>query len=489
MNKQQITKQYSTLLICLSLVSMLIMFITPFTTAFKMDLGFFRGTETGMDYIMSIFDFEETDDKDNSSTNDWFDEDQYSDYTLIEEDLEKWIMRGLVAVLLVYAGIHFLQALSSFSDNNQDSIMNQSLTMVNAGLGGNIAYYIFCMYIILKGHEWDFGSVLSGNAIVTTKAYVPMIFQIIVFAIATFLYNHWGNAISGKVTPLNLAIGGTAQSTPTARTEQPKYQMGNISQSTRSELENLELLKKYKELFDTGVITEEEFNAKKENLLSFTQQDSPTVAPDTNENQEAPIAAPIAETVQKQDRITVKAAHSEKNIICTCKKCGYPINPDQQVCPHCSAKVKVKEKVVSYGMKWYKWLIYFVLFASAALNAISSITYFTGSVYGGYAEAVYETYPALRFIDLFGGILCLALAVFAIMIRSDLVWYRKRSSKRLCAMYVTIGIFNLLYPLVLTFITQQNLITAGAVSSFIGGLVMAIINHNYFKKRKDIFKF
>lgn len=67
---------------------MLIMFATPFITAFEMDLGLISGSETGMDYITNMFDFEE-DDKDNSSTNDWFDEDKYSDYTLIEEDIEK----------------------------------------------------------------------------------------------------------------------------------------------------------------------------------------------------------------------------------------------------------------------------------------------------------------------------------------------------------------------------------------------------------------
>ena len=37
----------------------------------------------------------------------------------------------------------------------------------------------------------------------------------------------------------------------------------NKQQITHEEIENLELLKKYKALFDTGAITEEEFNAKK----------------------------------------------------------------------------------------------------------------------------------------------------------------------------------------------------------------------------------
>lgn len=447
MNKQQITKQYSTILICLALVSMLIMFATPFITAFEVDLGIFSGSEKGIDYVTNIFDFEENDDKDNSSTNDWFDEDKYSDYTLIEEDIEKWIMRGLVAVLLVYAVINFFKALSSFSSKNQDTIINQSLSMIKAGLGWNIAYYIFCMYIILKGHEWDFESILSGDAIVTTKTYMPMIFQIIVFAVAMFLYKHWGNATSGKTAPLNLGIGGSAQSTTTVHTEQPKYQTSHTTQSTRSEMENLELLKKYKELFDTGIITEEEFNAKKKEFLA------------TNSN------------AQQNHSGEQKTAINEQQ----------PTNNSE------TQDKPAEKEAEAYGMKWYNFLIYFSLFASAVLNAISAIMYFTGAFYGGSADLVYDAFPGLQEIDVVCGMAFVCLAVMALVTRSALYWNKRKGPKLLCALYILNAVVGVLYAVVASAVTGQMLFDGSIVITLVSSIVMLIVNNIYFKKRKDMF--
>ena len=478
MNQQQITKQYSTILICLALVSMLIMFATPFITAFKMDLGLISGSETGMDYITNIFDnfgnmfdFEADDDKNNSSTNDWFDEDKYKDYTLIEEDIEKLLMGVLAVSLLACAVLGFFKVLSSFSHKNQDTIINESLKFLKSGLTGNIAYYIFCMYIILKGHEWDFESILSGDAIVTTKTYIPMIFQIIVFAVAMFLYKHWGNAISGKTAPLNLGIGGSAQSTQTARTYQPKYQTSNTAQSTRSEMENLELLKKYKELFDTGIITEEEFNVKKKELLatnSNVQTDHPTEQK-TETNKQQP-----TDNSESQEK------PAEKELSRTCHKCGYTLTSSQQVCPHCGTQATVEKEAEAYGMKWYKFLIYFLLYASAVLNAISAIMCFTGAFYDGFTDI----------LDFAFGVYFITFATMALQTRSELYRNKRRGPKLLCALYILNAVGGVMYPFGVLMYTGQMLFYGSIiVITLVSSIVMAIVNHIYFKKRKDMFTY
>lgn len=483
MNKQQITKQYGVLMLVLAVISMVILLATAFVPAFEMNLGLIEGSETSMDYLFLPL-FEDT------SNNTSLDKEDF-EFVLLDGLVEKLIMRAAAIFCLGFPILFVLTNKKNFSKLEEPATVSQMCDTVQRGLVVNVAFYAFCMYIILKEHDWDFISALQGDTLITTKTFSPLFIQLIVFAVSMFLYNHWDKALAGKVAPLNLGIAISsqpAQSTQGKQTSQSTMDEKAPSQNARSvqsEMEALELLKKYKELMDNGVITEEEFQAKKEELLTVGHQNIQSSSEtETDQTTRETVYEPVIEQEEP-------AANSnrEKEISHTCEKCGYPINPSQQVCPHCSTKVTVQAEAVEHGMKWYKCLIYFILFASAIVNAISSITYFTGAVYGGYAEAVYETYPALRFIDLFGGVLCLALAVFAIMIRSDLVWYRKRGPKRLCTMYVIIGIFNILYPVVLTVITEQNLITAAAAGSFIGGVVMAIINHNYFKKRKDTFKF
>lgn len=470
MNKQQITKQYSTILICLALVSMLIMFVTPFITAFEMDLGIFSGSEKGIDYVTNIFDFEENDDKDNSSTNDWFDKDKYSDYTLIEDDIEKWIMRGLVAVLIVYAIVNFLKAVSVFYYKNQDSSINKMLFIVKVGLVCNIIYYIFCMYIILKGHEWEFEAILSGDAIVKTKTYLPMILQIIVFAGAMFLYKHWENVMSGKGTPLNFGFAGSFNSKQATQKEQAKPETGNTAYSARYEMEKMELLKRYKELLDSGIITEEEFNEKKRILLGTNHYDQADHSTRTQ---------------------TQANAHQNNENECSrvCKKCGYPLTSSQQVCPHCGTQLTSEKETEVYGMKWYKFLIYFSLFASAVLNAISAIMYFTGASYGDSADLVYDAFPSLQAIDVVCGMAFIGLAIMALVTRSALNWNKRKGPKLLCTLYILNAVVGVLYAVVASAVTEEILFDESIVINLIFSIVMAIANHIYFTKRKDMFTY
>lgn len=47
------------------------------------------------------------------------------------------------------------------------------------------------------------------------------------------------------------------------------------------------------------------------------------------------------------------------------------------------------------GMKWFKFIIYFQLWAGMLVNLVTAGKYFTGAYYEGNAEMVYRVFPAL----------------------------------------------------------------------------------------------
>ena len=69
-------------------------------------------------------------------------------------------------------------------------------------------------------------------------------------------------------------------------------------------------------------------------------------------------------------------------------------------------------------MGWYKFLIYFALFAGAFLNVCYAVLYMTGSIYETEQIdplTVYSLYPGVKAVDIVYGILLLVLAVFMIV--------------------------------------------------------------------------
>lgn len=440
MNKKQITKHYSIILICLTLVSSLIMFLTPFTIAFRIDLDIFSVSETGLEHIFNTLDIEEQDNTNNPSTNLPIDE----NITFIEGDVEKWVMFGLLIAIFAYAVLNFFKALSFFSDTNKKSVINQSLSIIKTGLGFNISYFVFCVYIIFKAYEWNFEYIFSGEEIIITQTYVPMIFQIIVFAVAMFMYSHWHNALSGKVAPLKLDMDFLVQLF--SQNKQKNNQSDIFSQEHQRESENLELIKKYKELYDTGAITEEEFNEKKKQLLSPPSEDD----------------------------VESKTPKKEQHVVEDIEDDNY---------------FSTEKETVTYGMKWYKFLIYFALFASAIVNVLSAISHLTGSQYGTDSKLVYSAFPNLRALDVLFGMVFVGLAILSLVTRNALYWNKKKGPKLLCAIYAINAVINIVYPLIVSTIIETPLMDSSIWTSSIIGFAMVIINYFYFKKRKDLFKY
>lgn len=150
-----------------------------------------------------------------------------------------------------------------------------------------------------------------------------------------------------------------------------------------------------------------------------------------------------------------------------------------------------EEPVKQMPMKWFKFLIYFSLFAAAVINIINALPMLTGSQYGSSAEAVYDTFEMLRGFDLFFGVFCLALAVLNIYTRFRLAGYRRNGPTMLSLSYVAILIYDVLYIIGANIVLPEFVLEAvdftGMYSNMAVAVVMLIVNNIYFKKRAHLF--
>lgn len=142
---------------------------------------------------------------------------------------------------------------------------------------------------------------------------------------------------------------------------------------------------------------------------------------------------------------------------------------------------------VQLEMKWFKFLIYFGLFAGAVLNCLSAILQITGAVYEGSAEVVYIFFPELKFFDIFYTILLLALAILQIFTRFQLSGFKKNGPKLILIVYSAAAVISLLYGIVASVILHEFLFNASMIISIIVPVVMVVLNKIYFDKRKDMF--
>lgn len=150
-------------------------------------------------------------------------------------------------------------------------------------------------------------------------------------------------------------------------------------------------------------------------------------------------------------------------------------------------------------MKWYKFVIYFQLFAAALLNLGSGIAFFTGSQYGlnSYElKLLYGVLGNLKTLDICMGMVAMFLAVFAIVVRQKLAHFDEQGPKLyLSYQLITVGA-NLLYIVIATVIVYQafgdssgdvwNMFT-GAYASCGAGISMYLVNKVYFNNRKEYF--
>lgn len=198
-----------------------------------------------------------------------------------------------------------------------------------------------------------------------------------------------------------------------------------------------------------------------------------------------------------------------------CKNCGAAIEEGQTSCPVCGTAVPSEsERSVSaqyayppataLPMKWYKFLINFMLFFSAALNAISGVQLIIGDQYRDgnvdMSGLVYSQFGALKTVDVVAGIVLIAFALFTLYTRSRLAGYCKNGPKMLLLMYILGFAYTVLY-VAAVYITLASygvslnivdfLLTDGAtvLTTAVEDGVMIVINLEYFRNRKHLFVF
>ena len=111
-----------------------------------------------------------------------------------------------------------------------------------------------------------------------------------------------------------------------------------------------------------------------------------------------------------------------------CRFCGKELPEGARFCNNCGRIADVmplQQAARRRPMAWFKFIIYFQLFANAACNLIIAFMWITGLHYGESAGLYYEVCPPLKAVDVIYGLICIACAVVAILVRQKLAHYKK----------------------------------------------------------------
>lgn len=149
----------------------------------------------------------------------------------------------------------------------------------------------------------------------------------------------------------------------------------------------------------------------------------------------------------------------------------------------------------THPMKWFKFLIYFLLFVSALGHVANGVMHMTGSIHTNangrdFSDALYRLYPAIETLDLFVAIASFGMAVLSLVARFRLAAYRQKSGDLVTALYFTSAVINIIYAIALIIITESSLEDADLSMTFTSvaiTLAIGFANKAYFNKRKDLF--
>ena len=140
-----------------------------------------------------------------------------------------------------------------------------------------------------------------------------------------------------------------------------------------------------------------------------------------------------------------------------CEKCGSELKGNQTVCENCSGVDAKKEEKQELGMKWYKFNVYFSLFFIGALSVLSGVL-------------------DIMQMKIDTAVLWLIYGVFAIIVRFRLSGFKKDAPMLMVCL-------NVVYAVV----QGYDALMYGGKPAFALGIILAILNYIYFKKRKELF--
>ena len=212
-----------------------------------------------------------------------------------------------------------------------------------------------------------------------------------------------------------------------------------------------------------------------------------------------------------------------------CPRCGTSCGDAQAFCPRCGTKLPAAQPSYgqrpppgpqrpqgrspygpgpqppygqqSYvGMGWFKFLIYFWLFAFGIAYILFGIAMLAGnghyeSVYGvavNVSSLYYYSFPSLKIVDIIYGIFLILVGGDAIFARMQLAAYRAYGIKHLKNTLTTAIAVNVIYMVVAAIIfggmtEYLSAFFATPVSMVIVVVIILAINSSYFRKRAYMF--
>lgn len=208
-----------------------------------------------------------------------------------------------------------------------------------------------------------------------------------------------------------------------------------------------------------------------------------------------------------------------------CVNCGAMIEETVKFCPNCGTPVAqpqqqgtayqqpqqpyqqpyqtyqqpiAQDKYHGFKMKWYKFLVYFLLWAGALLNGVNGILTLTGRHYdiasgsSGTSDTIYTVFPTMQVFDIITGILVIGIAVLGILSAIKLLQLASAGPKLLLFTYgatLAIDILQIVFQLIASegMLSLGDILTPSAVGTIVGAGLMFSLNWIYFKKRESIF--
>lgn len=191
-----------------------------------------------------------------------------------------------------------------------------------------------------------------------------------------------------------------------------------------------------------------------------------------------------------------------------CFKCGQQITDGAAFCVFCGVPQPTYVPPVqsqyqpscqplaqpTLPMKWYKFLIYFSLFATAFTCCVYGFSYITGGIYmiseNVDAYMIYDVLPVMKAIDVIYGCCLLIFSVLSILVRRSLAHYKSNGPAFLLNMYIARLLVDFLYAVTILFILSYEGYEPSDWSflgSAIGLLIFYYCNKRYFEKRAHLF--
>ena len=171
-------------------------------------------------------------------------------------------------------------------------------------------------------------------------------------------------------------------------------------------------------------------------------------------------------------------------------------------CPNCSAQIKDAdliclscgcETVSGLSMRWHLFLTHLGLWIAGFLSIALGIGNMVGVQYLVQRippGAVYDTIPALTYIDFVYGLLLIGLGALFIVCRFRLRSFKKHAPLLLNFTYAALIVLAAVYSVVssLALGTPANrLVGVNEIASIVGMLLGVGLNTAYFKKRAFLF--